>query len=187
MLEYLNNLDTQLFTFLNGINSPFMDTVMFWISHKYTWVPLYAFFLYLIIKTYKWKSIFIILGVVLLIFMSDKISVFFKDYFERFRPCHEPSLEGLVHIVKNKCGGKFGFVSSHAANSFALATFLSLIFKGKIKYFPIILIAWASIVAYSRVYLGVHYPGDIICGALLGTGIAFFVYFVLKRFDLITN
>lgn len=185
MLEILKNIDIQLFSFLNSLNSPFWDTVMLWITYKYTWIPFYAFLLYLIIKKFKWHSIFILLAVVLLIFMSDKISVFFKNYFERPRPCHEPLLEGLVHTVKNKCGGAYGFVSSHAANSFALASFITLIMGKRIKYFGYAMIFWALLVSYSRIYLGVHYPADILGGAALGILIGFFVYFLLKRFDLI--
>ena len=91
-----------------------------------------------------------------------------KNYFQRLRPCHEPTLEGLVHLVNNKCGGKFGFVSSHASNHFALAVFLSILYKNTYKYFPLLIFLWAAIIAYSRIYLGVHYPGDVIGGAISG-------------------
>ena len=89
----------------------------------------------------------------------------------RFRPCHEPSLEGLVHIVRGRCGGRFGFVSSHAANTFALATFVTAVLKDRYRYMVAIMFTYAILNGYSRVYLGVHYPGDVIFGSLLGAGI----------------
>ena len=110
-----------------------------------------------------------------MIVVSDQLSVHaFKNVFQRLRPCHEPELEGLVHLVKNKCGGDFGFVSSHAVNHFAMAIFFSVIFYKKIKYFIPLIMLWAAFISYSRIYLGVHYPGDVICGGLTGAAIGFF-------------
>ena len=141
---------------------------MYWASNKLIWIPLYLFFLYLLIKHFKLNSIWILLTIGILILCTDQFSVGLKNYFQRLRPCHEPTLEGLVHLVNNKCGGKFGFVSSHASNHFALAIFLSVIFRKTYKYFALSIFVWAALIAYSRVYLGVHYPGDIIGGAILG-------------------
>jgi undecaprenyl-diphosphatase len=110
--------------------------------------------------------------VALLIFMSDQISVhFFKEVFQRLRPCHEPDFIGMVHLVKGNCGGQFGFVSSHATNTFALAVFLSFVLGKKFKYFIPLILLWAAVISYSRIYLGVHYPGDVIAGAILGASL----------------
>jgi len=183
--------DSQLFLWLNDKHNDFFDVVMLWASNKLFWIPLYLFLIYLLFKNFKKKSFWILLTVGVLIFCADQFSVGLKNYFQRLRPCHDPALEGLVHLVKNKCGGSFGFVSSHATNHFAIAVLLSLIFKNTYKYFTPVIIIWAAVIAYSRVYLGVHYPGDILGGAILGTLLGFILgktyLFLSNKFILKTN
>ena len=167
MLEFLHTIDKNLFLFLNSLHNDFFDGLMWWISAKYSWIPFYALIIGALIYKYRIKSLIIIVAVALLITASDQGSVhLFKNVFERLRPCHNPELQDLVHLVNDRCGGKFGFVSSHAANVFALASFLIPLFR--IRWVTIVLVSWAAIVSYSRVYLGVHYPGDIIGGAIFG-------------------
>ena len=169
MIEQLKHWDTQLFLFLNGLHNDSWDFIMYYSSEKLTWIPLYLFILYLTIKYFKWNSLVILLATGILITLCDQLSVHgFKEVFMRLRPCHEPSLDGLVHTVYDKCGGQFGFVSSHAINHFGLAVFLTVIFSQKVRYFSIFILFWAFWVSYSRIYLGVHYPGDIISGGLIG-------------------
>ncbi len=179
----LDRVDTTVFLFLNSLHSAFLDEVMWLVSGRLTWIPLYLAMIVIIIYKQKNRSVFIIPLLLLAVVITDQISVHcFKEVFERLRPCHDPSLEGLVHIVKGRCGGKYGFVSSHAANTFGLA-FLSLLIL-KLRWYSIMVIAWAVIVSYSRIYLGVHYPGDILGGALLGmlTGYAlYYLYLFLER------
>jgi len=180
MLEQLMEWDTELFLFLNGLHSPFWDTPMWYISAKLTWVPFYLVLAYLIFKQKGVKGIWAVVAVALLITLADQTSVhLFKNVFERLRPCREPIIEHLVHKVNNKCGGKFGFVSSHAANSFALGMFMSLFFAK--RWATIGFIFWAALVSYSRVYLGVHYPGDILGGGILGCLLALGVFSVYRR------
>jgi undecaprenyl-diphosphatase len=177
MIELLLELDKQLFLFLNGLHNNFFDWLMHYISYKYTWLPLYAFLLVLIFYRFRWKGFYFILFATLLVFLSDQSSVFIKNTFMRLRPCHEPELEGLVHIVRGKCGGRYGFVSSHAANTFAVAVFVIGLLKSRFQFVIPLMLAYAMLNGYSRIYLGVHYPGDVIFGALLGAGIGYMIYF----------
>jgi undecaprenyl-diphosphatase len=174
LLSTLEHLDQHFFLFLNSFHSPFWDQVMYTISGKIIWIPLYISILVFVGIKYKRKFIIIILFIILAATLADQTSVLFKNLFERLRPCHEPSLQGLVHLVKGECGGKFSFVSSHATNSFDVAL-LSLLFI-KRRWFTISIIIWALIIGYSRIYLGVHYPGDVICGSLLGALIGWSIY-----------
>lgn len=176
MIETLNQLDTSLFLFLNGLNAAWLDPVMVFISGKFTWLPFYLVLIGLIIRQYRWQSVMVLLFVALLITLSDQLSVrAFKFVFERPRPCHEPDLQPLIHLVTGNCGGAYGFVSSHAANSFAMAGFVWFLLRSSFRHIGWVLFPWAILVGYSRIYLGVHYPGDVFVGALLGLLVAWVV------------
>ncbi len=179
MLDNIQNLDTQLFLYLNSFHNSFFDAVMWQISSKTFWIPFYLMLIFFVLRKYKWYGILALVAVGILITLSDQISVQgFKNVFERLRPCHNPQIADIVHTVNNKCGGKYGFVSSHAANTFALAVFLSLVFRR--FWAGCLLIFWAALVSYSRIYLGVHYPGDILGGAILGAFIAVLIYWLFR-------
>lgn len=170
----LEHLDQQLFLFINSLNSPFWDQVMHALSGRVIWIPLYlAILIYLGVK-YKRKFLIIVLFIILAATLADQSSVLIKNIVQRLRPCHDPSLQGLVHLFNGECGGLYGFVSSHATNSFDVAL-LSLLFIRK-RWFTIGIIVWAVVIGYSRIYLGVHYPGDVICGSILGALIGWGVY-----------
>jgi undecaprenyl-diphosphatase len=174
LIEYLDTLDTKLFAFLNGIHSAFFDKVMWFVSGIPQWIPLYVLILGWIIYRFRWRSILIIITLAILITLSDQISVQIKLAVDRLRPCKDPDIRPWVHIVMGYCSGKFGFVSSHAANSFAMAVFTSLLFKK--SYYTAFILIWATVISYSRIYLGVHYPGDVLCGAILGALLGYGVY-----------
>ena len=169
MIDQLKQIDRHLFQYLNSLHAPFWDEVMFIISSKTFWIPFYLILLLLIYRKFGWKmTLFILACVGVLITLSDQTaSGFLKPFIGRFRPCRPEAALGFgVHIVNHKCGGAYGFVSSHAANFFALATFLSGIFQH--QKWSILFFVVATIVAYSRIYLGVHYPGDVLGGAIVG-------------------
>ena len=182
MIESLINIDTSITLAINGLHNSFFDAIMLFISGKFSWIPLYLVLLFFAYKKTENIKVFLVflLSVAMLITMADQSSVhLFKNVFERLRPCHCEQLKNTIHIVNGHCGGQFGFVSSHATNTFALAVFLSKLFRNNIVTFFLIL--WAVVVAYSRVYLGVHYFGDVLGGAILGTVIAFIVYYLYKK------
>ena len=170
----LNDLDHQLFLFLNGLHVGWLDPVMIFISSEAGWIPFYAVLLFLVFKKYKWQGLWVVLGVAVLITCSDQLSAHvFKPVFQRLRPCYDPLIQDLVHLPKGKPGGHYGFISSHACNTFALATFITLIMKKFYKKIGWLMFTWAAVVSYSRIYMGVHFPGDIICGAIVGLIIGF--------------
>ncbi len=175
MLEKLIEADTNLFLWLNSFHNSFFDSIMWFISGKKEWIPLYLLILGIIIYKYKSKSVWIILSISLVIACSDLVSTqVLKDGIQRFRPTHNPEISHLVHIVNDYRGGYYGFVSSHAANGFGLAVFIVLLLRN--KSLSVFMLAWAVLVSYSRIYLGVHYPGDILGGALLGSAFAIIFY-----------
>ncbi len=179
MIEFLNKLDTDLFLFLNSFHSPFWDKVMLFMSKRWEWIPLYLLLAGWVIYKFRWKSVVIFVVVALLIISSDQVSVLFKELFQRLRPCHNPGIQNLIHMVNDYCGKKYGFVSNHAANTFTLASFTSFLFRN--KWYSLFIFFWAALVSYSRVYLGVHYPGDILGGMLLGAGLGILFFWLYSR------
>ena len=178
----LEHIDKQLFLFVNSAHSPFWDPIMYFLSRLVVWIPLYlAILIYLGFK-YKRRFLILILFIAAAITLSDQISLVLKNITLRLRPCHDPSLEGLVHLVKGECGGMYSFVSSHAANTFNVAL-LSLLLIRK-TWYSVIILLWSSSIGYSRIYIGVHFPGDVLAGAILGALIGWMMYII---FDLIVT
>ncbi|MCT4121875.1 phosphatase PAP2 family protein [Elizabethkingia anophelis] len=186
MLENINQLDTQLFLFINGKHNSFFDPIMYWASDKLFWIPFYTFLLYIIMREFKKKSAYVLLAIAFLITICDQTaSHLIKNAFKRLRPSHEPSLENLIHLSKAGPGGQYGFISSHSANAFGLATFLILLLPRKYNWLKYVLVCWAILVAYSRIYNGVHYPTDVIVAAFLGIFYGIIVALFLEKKHLI--
>lgn len=186
-IQQLIDFDKELLLFLNGNHSLFWDGFMWVVTKTVTWIPAILMLLYVIVKSNKLNQVLLILLMIALtVLLADRISSgFFKPFFARFRPTQDPDIMYLVHTVNEYRGGLYGFISSHAANTFAVAMFTSLLIKD--WRFTVMMFLWALIPSYSRIYLGVHYPGDILCGAVLGCLVALLTYslysFVTRRFS----
>lgn len=179
MLETLNSLDTKAFYWINSHHCTACDYIMWTLSQGWSWaIVLVAILVFVTMRKEPKKVLFVLLGIALCFLLGDRISVMgFKEVVMRLRPCHAlPD----VRLFDGHCGGQYGFVSSHAANCFALASFLAFRYCRKVKALPYILFVWVALVAYSRPYLGVHYPGDIICGTLVGLGCGSLAYFIVE-------
>jgi len=186
-IEKIEQIDRQLLFAINGSNSPLFDTIMWWVSKPVFGIPFYLLFVFLLYKSFGWKNTFLlVLCAGLAVGLADLSAKYlFKEMFERFRPSQNLEIKEQLHYVNNYHGGMYGFVSSHAANMFAIAMLIGLWLKKKIRYSLHFLLIWASIIGYSRIYLGVHYPTDVVCGALLGMLIAILMYKVIIRVNLI--
>lgn len=185
-MQTILDLDKELLLFFNGFHAAWLDPLVMLATKTIFWLPLYLYLVYLIIKYKRSDTLFVLLGVALTITLADQItSGFMKPFFARLRPSQDPSLAGIVHLVDNYKGGLYGFASSHAANTFGTATLIFLLFRARYTWIWTIFI-WALLVSYTRIYLGVHYPGDILVGAMVGiaTGITGFAFanFLLRKF-----
>ncbi|MBZ9628090.1 phosphatase PAP2 family protein [Psychroflexus sp. CAK57W] len=180
MLEQLQNLDRDLFLYLNNLGVKEWDWFWVFITEKEVSIPLYGILLLIIYKKTKLRGLAITVVVVaLMITFTDQLSNLFKDTFERWRPCNEAFMEYGRFLAK-RCG-KYGYFSGHAISSFAVATFISNLLKPYYKNVFYWMFSWAILITYSRIYIGVHYPGDIITGGLFGI-VAGFLFFKLHQY-----
>ena len=188
MFEEILKLDSKLFLFLNNLGTTKFDAFWLSLSKIEANIVMYLFliFLFFHIKKLRPKFLYIfylLFVIALMITITDQGSNFFKDSFQRLRPCYNESISDSLRLVKENCGGKYGFFSAHASNSFSLAIFFGLLFKNRIRYMIIITTVYASLISYSRIYLGVHFPIDIIVGSSFGIFVGFFIYsFVYLKF-----
>ncbi|MBQ7489656.1 MAG: phosphatase PAP2 family protein [Bacteroidales bacterium] len=173
MTASLQAIDTAVFLFFNGLHSHCADVFFYWVSNRFFWIPLYAFLLFLIVKKNKKRSVLIVLLMILGIFLSDQTCNIIKRNVCRPRPSHEITLADKVHLVDYPAGnvyrgGQFGFPSSHAANSIVVALFAIFYAVPKNRRAAALLILWSLLLGYSRIYLGVHYPLDLLAGYAVG-------------------
>lgn len=177
MLETLNHLDQQLLLALNALHAPFWDSFMWYVSAKWTWVPMYATILYILLRNGNWRvALLTVAAIALTIAYADQVcATWIRPAVERMRPSNlNNPISPYVHILNGKRSGAYGFPSCHAANSFALAFLVMFLFRR--RALTLFLLFWAALNSYSRIYLGVHYPGDLLAGAVVGLSGAAIVY-----------
>ena len=176
MLEQIIQYDKDLFLFLNNLGSPAWDNFWLIITNKLTFIPLYAVLLFLIYKKLGWKILLMLVVVIVaMITFTDQVTNLFKDGFERRRPCRADDIVDMVRFVAERCG-KYGFFSGHSSNSMAAAVFAGLLLKPFFKNLIFLLLFWSALVAYSRIYVGVHYPLDIFFGMIFGAMAGYLFY-----------
>ncbi len=168
--------DKELLLLLNGSDSTYIDSMMWSVTHTATWVPMFVLLVYFLFKCNDWRNFLLTIAfIALVVTCCDQFSSgFCKPFFHRFRPTHDPEIGALVDVVNGYRGGQYGFISSHAANTFGVAVFLILLFRRRIL--TITLLLWAMLCSYSRIYLGVHFPLDILSGAMFGTLVGSVMY-----------
>lgn len=178
--DELQQFDASIFTTINSWHALYFDNFMALVTVVATWLPMILMLLYMMYTKKGWRKMLgLLLAVGVVILIADQVSAsIIKPMVKRPRPSRNDDLQATIYLVNGYNGGKFGFVSSHAANCFGIAMFLAFIFKN--RAFTWFMIAWASLMCYSRIYLGVHYPGDIVCGAILGVAVAALVYYIIK-------
>ena len=186
MIEEILKLDSQLFLFLNNLGSSKFDAFWIFLSYKesniFFYLSLLIFYFYKESKTIKLSEVFYsLLFIAIMILIADQTANLFKDSFQRLRPCYNESLIDSVRLVKESCGGKYGFFSAHASNSFSLAVFFGLLFKNRFRYIIYISLLYASLISYSRIYLGVHFPLDILFGGVYGITIGLVVFRIYEN------
>lgn len=174
MLQQILNFDTSLFLFFNGIHADWADPLFYWFSNTFVWIPLYLLVIFLIIRKWKKRAISILIFLALTVTVNDQSCNYLKRTIGRLRPSHEPTLSEQVHLVEKPDGtlykgGKFSFPSGHASNSIVLVFYFIFFARPRRKWTIGLMIAWSLMMAYTRLYLGVHYPMDLLCGFLMGS------------------
>jgi undecaprenyl-diphosphatase len=182
-IETIENIDQQLLLTINGAHHPFIDQLMYYSSEKWTMIPFYLLIIYFVQKFYGWKVCgYFLLFALLMVAICDLTAThLFKNIFMRYRPSHHLELKEKLHFVKDYRGGKYGFYSSHAANMMSLAVFTGYFLYGKVKHYSTIAFIIVLLIGFSRIYLGAHYPTDVLTGYFMGGIIAILFILIYAR------
>jgi undecaprenyl-diphosphatase len=184
LLGRVQLLDERMFVVLNSLGSERWDGLWLFVTHKFSWIPFYVALIYLVYRHYGLRNMLIVLGlIVVMITVTDQSANLFKHGFERPRPCREEHLKELIRYIAPRCG-RYGFFSAHAASSTAFAAFLGLLLRRHYKSLVMLLLFWASIVSFSRIYVGVHYPLDTLTGMVIGASVGLLIHELSQRFNL---
>lgn len=186
MLQQIIDLDTSWFLFFNGIRADWADPIFYWLSNTFVWIPLYLLVIFLIIRKWKKKAITILLFLALTVTANDQTCNYLKRTIGRLRPSHDPKLSEMVQLVEKSDGklyrgGKFSFPSGHASNSIILVFYFLFFVKPRQKWSIGLIIAWSLLMAYTRLYLGVHYPLDLLFGFIMGSCFSLLSIWIWKR------
>ena len=182
MLEQIIEFDKELFLYLNGLGNDLWDSFWMFYTDKTHWIPFYLLLAYLIYRRLGTKMVVLtLITTILMISFTDQVTNLFKYSFERLRPCHQGGVKEIMRLVKANCGGQFGYFSGHSSNAMGVAVIVGLILKDKYKYLIYLLIIWAILMGYSRIYIGVHYPLDVLSGFIFG-GLSGFGFYKLDKY-----
>ena len=189
-MDAIKQFDETLFLMLNGRHCPNCDLLMWYVSKMWVWIPVYGWMIFLLFKRKsKANAIVGLVCIACLLFLTDFVAVkMVKQTVMRLRPTHNPALQDLVHMVQDEMGnfykgGRYGFFSNHASNFAGVAIFFSLLVGPLTRWIRFALVAWVLLIGYSRIYLGVHYPFDILAGFVYGCCAALFMYWVYRKFE----
>ena len=187
MIEDFFNWDVNIFLYFNNLGTPQWDAFWLFITEKETWIPLYILFIILLYLKFGWKKTLVAgICIALMITSADQFTNILKNGLQRFRPCHNVDIQGMFRAIGCEGRGKYGFTSAHASNHMAVAIFVGMVLRQHYKYLLYLLLVWALMIAYSRVYVGVHFTGDIFFGTIIGiiAGIVFLklYQFILKKY-----
>jgi undecaprenyl-diphosphatase len=190
MIDTIRQLDEELFLLLNGAHCTLCDTLMWYASKMWMWAPIYAWMVFMLFsRKSKLNAVIALLCIACLLFLTDFVAVkTVKETVMRLRPTHNPRLQGLVHMVQDELGnyykgGRYGFFSNHASNFAGVTVFFVLLMKPMSRWVYAALAAWVVLIGYSRIYLGVHYPLDILAGFAYGTLAGLFIYWLYGKFE----